>query len=120
VPASVKVLRVWPRHVAWGGQVHIEAQLAGGFLPADGALVRLRLGYGNAKTTYGVQEHIGGDGSFEVTNTFGAAPASAIRRYWLQECTLPEGDYPFAPACGPRDTVIVGGHPTQRTCCRSG
>lgn len=109
VPASVRVLRVWPRHVAWGHKVHIEVQLSGGWLPADGALVRLRLGYGNAKTTYGIQEHVVGNGRFEVTNTFGSAPAFLVRRYWLQECTLPQGNYAYAPACGRRVFIIVGG-----------
>ena len=109
VPASVRVLRVWPRRVRWGRRVHIKAQLAGGFLPSGGALVRLRLGYGNAKITYGVQEHVGGDGIFEVTNTFGPGPSGLIRHYWLQECTLPEGDYPFAPACSRRSRITVGG-----------
>jgi hypothetical protein len=89
--------------------VHIKAQLIGGYLPAEGALVRLRLGYGHAKITYGVREHVGGNGIFEVTNRFGPGPASLVLHYWLQECTLPEGDYPFAPACGPRDAVTVGG-----------
>jgi hypothetical protein len=109
VPASVRVLRVWPRHVRWGGRIHVRAQLLGGFLPAQGALIRLRLGYGNAKITYGVQEHVGGDGTFEVTNQFGPGSPAIVRHYWLQECTLPEGDYPFAPACGPRSAVTVGG-----------
>ena len=109
VPASVRVLRVWPRRVAWGHKVHIEVQLSGGWLPVDGALVRLRLGFGNAKSTYGIQEHVSGDGRFEVTNTFGSAPAWVVRRYWLQECTLPEGDYPYAPACGRRVVITVGG-----------
>jgi len=109
VPASVRVLRVWPRHVPWGGKVHIKAQLLGGYLPAEGALVRLRLGYGKSKITYGVQEHVGGNGVFEVTNSFGPGPARLVLHYWLQECTLPEGDYPYAPACGPRDHVTVGG-----------
>ncbi len=109
VPAAVRVLRVWPRHVKWGGKVHIEAQLLGGFLPPGGALVRLRLGYRSAKITYGVREHVGGDGTFEVTSTFGPGPASLVRHYWLQECSLPEGDFPFAPACSPRSDVVVGG-----------
>jgi hypothetical protein len=111
VPALVKVLRVWPRHIAWGGKVHIKAQLVGGYLPTEGALVRLRLGYGSAKVTYGVREHVGGSGIFEVTNTFGPGPASLVLHYWLQECTLPEGDYPYAPACGPRTGVTLGGRP---------
>lgn len=109
VPASVRVLRVWPRHVRWGDQVHIRARLLGGFLPPQGALVRLRLGYGKAKVTYGVREHVGGNGTFVVTNRFGPGPPAIVRHYWLQECTLPEGDYPFAPACGPRSAITVGG-----------
>jgi hypothetical protein len=109
VPAAVRVMRVWPRHVRWGGEIHIKARLLGGFLPAEGALVRLRLGYGNARITYGVREHVGGDGIFEVTNRFGPGPPGIVRHYWLQECTLPEGDYPFLPACGPRSAVRVGG-----------
>jgi hypothetical protein len=109
VPAKVSVLRVWPSHVRWGGFVHIEARLLGGFLPSEGALVRLRLGYGNARVTYGVHEHVTGDGAFEVTNRFGPGPPSLHLRYWLQECTLAEGDYPFTPACGPRNFVTVGG-----------
>ena len=119
VPASVRVLRVWPKRVAWGHKVHIEVQLSGGWLPVDGALVRLRLGFGNAKTTYGIQEHVSGDGRFEVTNTFGSAPAWVVRRYWLQECTLPEGDYPYAPACGRRVYIIVGGSPSPPRPSRS-
>jgi len=109
VPARIEVLRVWPRHVRWGGRVHIEARLLGGYLPPGGALVRLRLGYGQARITYGIKTQVAGNGTFEVTNTFGPGPPTLKLRYWLQECTLPEGDYPFAPACGPRDPVTVGG-----------
>ena len=48
VPAKVKLLRVVPRRVAWGGTVRIAGQLVGGYLPAGGALVRLRIGLGSA------------------------------------------------------------------------
>ena len=108
VPASVRVLRVWPRRVAWGHKVHIEVQLSGGWLPTDGALVRLRLGFGNAKTTYGIQEHVSGDGRFEVTNTFGSAPALVVRRYWLQECTLPKGTTPMRPRAESASSSLSG------------
>ncbi|MGH3263851.1 MAG: hypothetical protein ACRDNS_17880, partial [Trebonia sp.] len=56
VPAEVKLLRIWPRRVAWGGTVHIAGRLLGGYLPPGGALVRMRIGSGKAYTTYGVQE----------------------------------------------------------------
>lgn len=109
VPAAVRVLKVWPSHVGWGDKVHIKARLLGGYLPPGGALVRLRLGYGNAKITYGVREHVAGNGIFEVTNTFGPGPPGLVRHYWLQECTLPESNYPFAPACSRRSGITVGG-----------
>ena len=54
VPARIRLLKVWPRHVAWGGTVHLVGQLLGGYLPPDGALVRLRIGFGSTYNTYGV------------------------------------------------------------------
>ena len=47
VPAEVRLLRVRPRRIAWGGTVHLIGQLLGGYLPPGGALVRLRIGYGS-------------------------------------------------------------------------
>ena len=71
VPADVKLLDVWPRHVPWGGTVHLVGQLLGGYLPPGGALVRLRIGYGSTYNTYGVQEHVAGDGRFSTVAKFG-------------------------------------------------
>jgi hypothetical protein len=111
VPAEVKLLRVWPRRVPWGATVHLTGQLAGGYLPPGGALVRLRIGYGSAYITYGVQEHVGGDGRFSTVATFGPGDPSIHRIYWLQIASLPMGNYPFAPAASRHVPVIVGGHP---------
>jgi hypothetical protein len=108
VPASVKLLKVSPRHVAWGGTVHIVGQLQGGYLPPAGALVRLRIGFGSAYTTYGVQEHVTGNGRFSTTYTFGAGVSGVRRRYWFQVASLPVGDYPYAPANSRKITVTVG------------
>ena len=55
VPARVRLLRITPQHVRWGGTVRITGQLLGGYLPARGALVRLRIGIGRSYQTYGVQ-----------------------------------------------------------------
>ena len=44
VPAKVRLLSVSPGRVPWGGTVRITARLLGGYLPAGGALVRLRIG----------------------------------------------------------------------------
>jgi len=95
--------------VPWGGTVHIAGELDGGYLPPGGALVRLRIGFGSAYTTYGVQEHVSGNGRFTTTYMFGAGVPSVHRAYWFQLASLPMGDYPFAPANSNRSTVLVGG-----------
>jgi hypothetical protein len=109
VPADVKLLRVWPRHVRWGGTVHLVGQLMGGYLPPGGALVRLRIGIGSARTTYGVREHVTGDGRFTTTYTFGLGVPSIRQSYWFQIASLPMGNYPYAPAASRRVSVLVGG-----------
>lgn len=109
VPAMIRLLKVFPRHVAWGGTIHIVGQLKGGYLPTPGELVRLRIGFGSAYTTYGVQEHVTGNGRFSTTYTFGAGLGSVVRQYWFQIASLPVGDYPYAPASSRRITVTVGG-----------
>jgi hypothetical protein len=93
----------------WGGTIHIVGQLDGGYLPAGGALVRLRIGFGSAYTTYGVQEHVSGNGRFTTTYTFGEGDPNVHRAYWFQIASLPMGNYPFAPASSDRRTVLVGG-----------
>jgi hypothetical protein len=111
VPAKVKLLSVSPRRVPWGGTVRITGELLGGYLPAGGALVRLRIGQGRTFQTYGVQEHVMGNGRFTTTYQFGAGDARFHRSFWFQTATLPMGDYPYAPAASGRRSVIVGGHP---------
>ena len=118
IPAKVRLLSVSPRRVAWGGTVRITGQLLGGYLPPGGALVRLRIGSGRSFQTYGVQEHVTGNGRFTTTYTFGAGYAGIVKGFWFQVATLPMGDYPYAPAASGRRSVLVGGHPRRR-CCRS-
>ncbi len=88
-------------------------RLDGGYLPPGGALVRLRIGVGPAKTTYGVKEHVTGSGRFTTTYTFGLGDPSVHQAYWFQVASLPMGDYPFAPADSRRLGVVVGGHPSR-------
>ena len=111
VRAKVKLLSVSPRRVAWGGTVRITGQLVGGYLPPVGALVRLRIGQRSTYQTYGVQEHVTGNGRFTTTYQFGAGDPAAHRSFWFQIATLPMGDYPYAPAASGRRSVLVGGHP---------
>lgn len=111
VPADIRLLRVWPRRISWGGTVHLTGQLFGSYLPPGGALVRLRIGYGSTYETYGVQEHVTGDGRFSTIATFGSGDASTFRAYWFQIASLPMGDYPYAPGASERVAVTVGGTP---------
>ncbi len=111
VPARIRLVKVWPRRVAWGGTVHLVGQLLGGYLPPDGALVRLRIGYGSTYNTYGVEEHVTGKGRFSTVASFGPGDPSVYRTYWFQIASLPMGNYPYAPAASQRVTVIVGGRP---------
>ena len=112
VPAKIRLLRVTPDPVAWGGHRPDRGRLEGGYFPPGGALVRLRIGEGSAATTYGVREHVGGHhGRFTTTYTFGAGEAAVHRSFWFELATLPMGDYPYAPADSNRRSVRVGGHP---------
>ena len=119
VPAEVKLISVSPGQVAWGRTVRITGQLVGGYLPRGGALVRLRIGLGSRYQTYGVKEHVTGNGRFTTTYTFGRGLARILRRFWFQIATLPMGNYPYAPAASGRRYVLVGGHP-HKCRCRSG
>jgi hypothetical protein len=71
----------------------------------------LRIGQRSAVTTYGVQEHVTGNGRFSATYTFGAGQASVHQSFWFQLASLPMGSYPYAPADSGRRYVLVGGHP---------
>ena len=56
-------------------------------------------------------EHVGGNGRFTTSYTFGAGIPSIYRTFWFQIASLPMGDYPYAPAASGRVQVIVGGEP---------
>jgi hypothetical protein len=109
VPAKVRLLSVSPHRVPWGGTVHIAGRLFGGYLPPGGALVRLRIGEGSSASTYGVHEHVTGNGRFATSYTFGAGNPGIRRTFWFELASLPMSNYPWAPATSNRRTVVVGG-----------
>jgi hypothetical protein len=111
VPAKVRLISISPRRVAWGGTVRIVGKLEGGYLPPGGALVRLRIGAGSAGTTYGVREHVTGNGRFSVSYTFGLGDPNTKQSFWFAFASLPMGNYPWAPSESGKRSVIVGGHP---------
>jgi hypothetical protein len=112
VPSQIKIRSVNPSRVAWGESVKVTGTLLGGYLPAGGVNVRLRIGIGTSKLTYGVREHVS-QAHFTTVYTFGAGSAQIHRRYWFQVATLPSGNYPYAPSSSNRMYVSVGGHPPQ-------
>jgi len=114
VPAKIKLLSVSPTRIAWGQTVRITGRLLGGYLPAGGVNLRLRIGTGRNRATYGVQEHVAGNGRFSTTYTFGAGYAGIHRNYWFEIATLPSGNYPYAPSASNRQYVRVGGPPAPR------
>jgi hypothetical protein len=83
--------------------------MIGGDRPPGGALVRLRIGIGSARTTYGVREHVTGAGRFTTTYTFALGEPSVPKAYWFQTASLPMGNYPYAPAASRHVSVLVGG-----------
>jgi hypothetical protein len=103
VPAKVK-LRIHPTHARWGGTIHITGRVLGGYLPR-GKLLRLRIGAEGVSGTAGIPS-VTRKGRFHTTWTF--AQGSGRVRYWTAVSTLPEADYPYAPASSPRATVTVG------------
>jgi len=117
VPSQIKIRSVAPGRVAWGQSVKITGTLHGGYLPAGGVNVRLRIGIGNNKLTYGVREHVS-QAHFTSTYTFGAGSAQIHRRYWFQVATLPSGDYPYAPSSSNRMYVKVG-HPPRHVAAQA-
>jgi len=111
VPARVRLLSVSPRRVPWGGTVRIVGELQGGYLPRGGVNVRLRYGHGRARTTYGIETHVSGNGRFVTYSTFGPGDPSFYLTYWFAIASLPSGNYPYAPAASGRRYVVVGGDP---------
>ena len=108
VPAKIKLLSV-TRRVPWHGTVWIIGKLYGCYLPPTGALVRMRIGQGSIRTTFGVVQHVTGDGVFKTNYQFGHGPATLHERYWVSAEILPTGDYAYAAADSARRYILVGG-----------
>jgi hypothetical protein len=73
--------------------------------------VRLRIGSGSARLTYGIREHVSGNGRFTTTYTFGLGEPTVLQAFWFQVASLPMGNYPYAPSDSRKVAVIVGGYP---------
>jgi hypothetical protein len=105
VPAIVR-LHIKPRAVPWGGTIHIDGRVLGGYIPGNRQqLLRLRIGAEGIFSTVGIPD-IAPNGRFHTTWRFHAGVG--VVNYWFSVSTLNEADYPFAPASSRRVTVTVG------------
>ncbi len=103
VPASV-ALGISPRSTHWGGRIAITGRLKGGYIPAGGELVVLRIGWRGGSTEIG-HLYTRRDGSFASGYTFLRGNGTETYRLWVT--TARESDYPFAPGSSRREPVIV-------------
>lgn len=114
VPAKIRILYA-PARVRWGGTVTFRGRVYGGEIPRGGINIRLRYGYRQQSTTYGVKTHVGPSGRFTTGFTFGLGDPRYHVRFHFQFATLPGGNYPFHTAESNSVSVLVGGHPPPHT-----
>lgn len=107
-PAKIELTRVTPDRTPWGGTVRISGRVLGGYIPASSKLLRLDLGIVGIPGLSKIQgiPSVSPDGHFTTTYTF--AHAYGVVRFWLMVSSLPEADFPYAPAHSPRVVVTVG------------
>jgi hypothetical protein len=107
-PAKIEIARVTPDRTPWGSTVRITGRVMGGYVPASSKLLRLDLGIVGIPGLSKIQgiPNISPDGTFTTTYTF--ARYQGVVRFWLQVSSLPEADFPFAPAHSKRWIVTVG------------
>ena len=107
-PAEIELTRVTPDRTPWGSTVRIAGRVLGGYIPSSSKLLRLDLGVVGIPGLSKIQgiPNVSPDGRFTTTYTF--AHAYGVVRFWLMVSSLPEADFPFAPAHSRRVVVTVG------------
>jgi hypothetical protein len=107
-PARIELTRVTPDRTPWGSTVRITGRVLGGYIPTSSKLLRLDLGVVGIPGLSKIQgiPNVSPDGRFTTTYTF--AHAYGVVRFWLMVSSLPEADFPFAPAHSRRLVVTVG------------
>jgi hypothetical protein len=107
-PAKIELFRVTPNRAPWGSTVKITGRVLGGYIPASSKLLRLDLGVVGLPGLSKIQgiPNVSPDGRFTTTYKF--ARAYGVVRFWLMVSSLPEADFPFAPAHSRRVVVTVG------------
>lgn len=103
VPAGVR-LSIAPTNSRWGATIRISGRVLGGYVPASGEVLFLRLRY-KGKQIEVAHVRTGRDGRFETSYTFLGGSGAAAYPFWVT--TVPESDYPFAAGSSRRIVVMV-------------
>jgi hypothetical protein len=103
VPAGVR-LSIAPTTSRWGATIKISGRVLGGYVPASGEVLFVRLRY-NGKQIEVAHVRTGRDGQFRTSYTFLGGTGAAVYPFWVT--TVPESDYPFAAGSSRRIVVTV-------------
>jgi len=110
VPAKI-ALSISPRTVPWSGKIAIRGRLVGGYVPADGVALRLRVPYPGGKF---LQEPFRTNkyGRFRFQWSYGSGHGVVSYRFSVAT-TATESDYPWAAAAS-RGLPVTFGRATPR------
>ncbi len=100
VPASL-TMSAAPRQTQWGSTIRIVGRVRGGYIPAGGELVVLRVGWHGGSAEIG-HLYTDRDGRFRTTYTFLRGNGTETYRLWA--ATARESDYPYAAG---RSTAVL-------------
>ncbi len=111
VPAKIAI-SISPRVVPWTGKITISGHLVGGYVPADGVALRLRVPYPDAQSTE-APFRTNSRGQFQFQWSYGAGRGVVSYRFSVAT-TATESDYPWAAATSRAVAVTFGRRPHRR------
>jgi hypothetical protein len=103
VPASLR-LGLSTHSTEWGRTIEISGTLRGGFVPPDGELVSLRIGWSGGSAEIG-EVYARRHGRFRTLYTF--LRGAGTQRYRIWASTVRESDYPYAPGTSSPAMITV-------------
>jgi hypothetical protein len=111
VPARI-AMSISPKIVPWSGKITISGRLVGGWVPADGVALRLRVPYPGGQF---VQEpfRTNGHGRFRFQWSYGAGRGVVSYRF-LVATTAAESDYPWAATTSHAVAITFGRNTPHR------
>ena len=100
-PAKIEITRVTPDRTPWGSTVRITGRVLGGYIPASSKLLRLDLGIVGIPGLSKIQGSRTSRRTGHSRHDTSSRRYQGVVRFWLQVSSLPEADFPFAPARSP-------------------